>query len=114
MTRKWSLPFGPLVIFPKTTETLNCHVGTLYEGHDLVNQGDEDDLFIVDILTDGKTQMPSDAPSGGFPAGVFQEPVLSGNNLFDRCRTFTLKVCNTGSRPRTFQAYVAGRVGFDG
>lgn len=108
--KKWSLPFGPTDISPGETKTLTCNIGTIFEGYGIVNQGDEDGLYIVDILADSKTQMPRNTPLGGIPVNSFRESVFAGNCSFDRCRTLELKIHNSRNASRVFTATVTGAV----
>jgi len=110
-TRKKPLTvrFGPAAVPPGQTVTVAVQPQVLFRGEQLVNVGDEDDLYIQGLFVGRKSQLPSF--QNPIPVSVYRESMMDSGQLFDTCDPalfITFQISNIGVVPRTFAMNMRG------
>jgi hypothetical protein len=107
--KPWTVPFGPAVVPPGQTVTVQKQPQVLFRCEHLINVGDEDDLYIQGLFVGRKSQLPSF--QNPIPVSVYRDSMMDSGQLFDTCDPallITFQISNRGTVPRTFAMDMRG------
>lgn len=109
-TRSWVLPFGPIIVPPLYSITIQERPGILFRGEDLINTGDTEGLFLVGLFVRQTSQIPTF--QNPIPVSQCQRRPLDSGTSLDTCApddVITLQIQNASSAPKTFSMNLVGR-----
>jgi len=81
--RRWTVGFGPAVIPPLTTVTVQAQPQTLFRGEKLINTGDSAGLYIQGLFVGQKSQLPTF--QNPIAVSTYAGTVLDNELLMDTC-----------------------------
>jgi hypothetical protein len=81
--RRWVVGFGPAVVPPNTTVTVQSQPQCLFRGEKIINSGNEAGLFIQGLFVGQKNQLPT--LQNPISVTVFAGTVLDNELLMDTC-----------------------------
>lgn len=107
--RRWVVGFGPAVIPPNTTVTVQSQPQCLFRGEKIVNSGDSAGLFIQGLFVGQKSQLPTF--QNPIAVSVFAGTVLDNELMLDTCDPalfITWQIQNTTAATLTWSASIIG------
>jgi hypothetical protein len=96
--RRWTIGFGPTVIPPSTTVTVQSQPQCLFRGEKLINTGDSTGVFIQGLFVGQKSQLPTF--QNPIAVSTYAGGVLDNELMMDTCDPalfITFQVQNTSA-----------------
>jgi hypothetical protein len=112
--RPWTVGFGPSVIPPKTTVTVQAQPQCRFRGRKIINTGDKESLYIQGLYVGQKSQLPT--YSNPISMRVFDGLVLDNELRMDDCDPalyITWQIQNTSDEEKTWSASILGDISID-
>lgn len=107
--RRWTVGFGPAVIPPLTTVTVQAQPQTLFRGEKLVNTGDEKGLYIQGLFVGQKSQLPTF--QNPIAVSTYAGTVLDNELMMDTCDPalfITFQIQNATGATATWSMSIIG------
>lgn len=107
--RRWTVGFGPAVIPPLSTVTVQAQPQCLFRGEKLINTGDAAGLFIQGLFVGQKSQLPTF--QNPIAVGTYAGGVLDNELMMDTCDPalfITFQIQNTNALTATWAMSVIG------
>ena len=107
--RRWTVGFGPAVVPPLTTVTVQAQPQCLFRGEKLINTGDSTNLFIQGLFVGQKSQLPTF--QNPIAVSTYAGGVLDNELMMDTCDPalfITFQIQNTGATTATWAMSVIG------
>lgn len=107
--RRWVVGFGPAVVPPSSTVTVQAQPQCLFRGEKLINSGDTTGLYIQGLFVGQKSQLPTF--QNPIAVAVFAGTVLDNELLMDTCDPalfITFQIQNTTTATATWSMSIVG------
>jgi hypothetical protein len=107
--RRWTVGFGPAVIPPLTTVTVQAQPQTLFRGEKLVNTGDSVGLYIQGLFVGQKSQLPTF--QNPIAVSTYAGTVLDNELMMDTCDPalfITFQIQNATGATATWSMSIIG------
>jgi hypothetical protein len=107
--RRWTVGFGPAVIPPSSTVTVQAQPQCLFRGEKLINTGDKAGLYIQGLFVGQKSQLPTF--QNPIAVTTYDGGVLDNELMMDTCDPalfITFQIQNATANTATWSMSIIG------